>query len=80
MKKSEITVVIDSIEKQQRAIEILNKYKEHIWEEDFAMYFGPGKEQLVFTSGDWYICYDVDLNGEIEITLDQLDELLKKLI
>jgi hypothetical protein len=77
MNKSDITVVIDSKEKQQRAIEILNKYKEHIWEEDFAMNFEPFRKQLVFTSGDWYICFDIDLNDEIEITLDQLDELLK---
>jgi hypothetical protein len=80
MNKSDVRVTIDSVEKQHRAIEILKKYKEHIWEEAWAMDFGPGKTQLVSLGDDWFICYDVDLNDEIEISLDQLDELLRKLM
>ena len=77
LKKSQILVTIDSEEKQKRAIDILSNYKEQIWKEDFAMDFDSNKNKLVFATEDWFICYNVDLSDEIEISLDQLEELLK---
>jgi hypothetical protein len=79
MKREDIRVTIDSPEKQQKAIEILNKYKQPIWDRSVAMDFSPQMTQLVFSAGDWFICYDVDINDEIEITLEQLEEILKQL-
>jgi len=78
MNKTEIRVTIDSKEKQQRAIEILNNHGEKIWEDNTAMYFDEifyflvcDKEKI-----DWFI-RSLD-DSRTEITLDQLDELLTK--
>ena len=74
MKKTEIRVTIDSVEKQQRAIEILERYGEPIW--------GSGIElekkynSLMFSGwGEWYT--NKPFLDRTEITLDELEELLK---
>jgi len=64
MKKEEIYVIIDSEEKKNRAVEILENAGEKIWD---------SADALRFDDNDWFITHRVE--GE-EITLDQLEELL----
>lgn len=51
MNKTEIRVAIDSKEKQKRAIEILNKHGEKIWDEKAIIYFGKDSS-LIFNIYD----------------------------
>jgi hypothetical protein len=84
MKKHEIRVTIDSVEKQQKAIEILNKYDEPIWDWVGAMKFNKEQKHLCLdTQGQpqvWWI-QDEGCNygwvNRIEITLDELETILK---
>jgi hypothetical protein len=78
MKKEEIRVTIDSTPKQQKAIEILNRYNEPIWHETIAMDFDEYNNSLKFENkkghNDWFVGFhDVNLT---EITLDELEALL----
>lgn len=73
MNKSDICVTIDSKEKQQRAIEILNKHGESFGKFTNAMDFTKTCNSLFFGSLFWYVGYNTHLT---KITLDQLDELL----
>jgi hypothetical protein len=78
MNKSNIRVTIDSTPKQQKAIQILNKHGETISNEKSSFSFDEFYNQLVFSSdGTWSIF--VGFIWQTEITLDQLDELLKNL-
>lgn len=78
MKKTEIRVTIDSVEKQQRAIEILERYGEKIWDESFAMEFETPRTSLICCSdGDWFIQFNFSVRTFTEITLDELEKLLK---
>lgn len=81
--RENIRVTIDNEEKQQRAIEILEKHGEKIWEEPYAMKFDKEDKYLTCDrfEGDWFVRH-ISQNALIqytEITLDQLDELLTKL-
>lgn len=80
MKKTEIRVTIDSVEKQQRAIEILKKYKQKIFNSKLAMIFDNQRNLLKcdydINGGDWFITSNL-YNSETEITLDELEEMLK---
>lgn len=74
--KTDIFVTINSEDKQKRAIEILEKHGEKIWDAFCALRFDETCKYLVFDTddSDWYIgCSILNLT---EITLDQLDELL----
>lgn len=74
--KSDIFVTIDSEEKKQRAIEILEKHGEKIWEHRIAMVFDDFRKSLIFDRNDgWFVFNN---SSKIEITLDQLDDLLTK--
>jgi hypothetical protein len=74
MEKREIHVVIDSTEKQQQAIEILQRHGEIIHEKEIAMRFDKRYKYLVFCSGSWYVAsYPF---GATEISIKELDELL----
>ena len=83
MKKTEIRVTIDSVEKQQRAIEILERYGEPIWEDLTAMDFDIDKTNLTCDTqdgfNDWWIQEDFcsGYRDKTEITLDELEKLLK---
>lgn len=83
MKKTEIRVTIDSVEKQQRAIEILGRYGEEIWDAEWAMKFDIDKTNLTCDTqddfNDWWIQEDFCSGyiGKTEITLDELEEMLK---
>jgi hypothetical protein len=77
--KTEIRVTIDSVEKQQKAIEILNRYSESIWDVKIAMDFDEDNNSLKFDNeedaNNWFVGdYDVNLT---EITLEQLETILK---
>jgi hypothetical protein len=77
MEKREIHVVIDSTEKQQKAIEILQLHGEIIHEKGIAMEFCETYKYLVFCLGGWFVSsYPF---GETEISLSELDELLTNL-
>ena len=80
MNKTNIRVTIDSDEKYKRAIEILEKHGEIIWDFENAMIFDRFFKHLIFDDNEdvgWYI--NTSLNPtETEITIDQLDELLTK--
>ena len=76
MKKTEIRVTIDSLEKQQKAIEILNRYNQDVlvWSD----ILDPGFEGIIgFSdfSGVWCEFYTIE--GGKEITLDELETILK---
>lgn len=77
MNKTEIRVTIDSVEKQQRAIEILERYKQPILDKNRDMYFNHEFKNLYFNLivNAWFI----GMRGEWlnEITLDKLEEMLK---
>jgi hypothetical protein len=79
MKKHEIRVTIDSKEKQQKAIQILNRYNETIFDNPFAMWFNDEENSLKCdfesSGGDWFVSFPCD--GETEITLDELEIILK---
>ena len=79
MKREDVRVTINSPEKQQKAIEMLNRYNQPIWDYKYSTDFMEYKTQLVFSGGTWFICYDVDVDDEIEITLEQLEEILNQL-
>lgn len=83
MKKTEIRVTIDSVEKQQKAIEILERYGELIWGDECSMNFNLEQRHLCLDlegrKHDWWI-QDVDCiqwRNRTKITLDQLEEILK---
>lgn len=78
MNKTEIRVTIENEENKQRAIEILKKHGEQIWDFENAMNFDRFFKHLIFDDDEyigWYI--NTSLNPtETEITIEQLDELL----
>ncbi len=78
MNKTEIRVTIDSIEKQQKAIEILERNGQKIWKDKTAMLFNEDEQSLIFfkLDGDWLIVNNYEEKNKTEITLQQLDELL----
>ena len=78
MNKTEIRVTIDSIEKQQKAIEILERNGQNIWKDKTAMLFNEDEQSLIFfkLDGDWLIVNNYEEKNKTEITLQQLDELL----
>jgi hypothetical protein len=84
MKKEEIRVTIDSLEKQQKAIEILNRYNEPIWGYSSAMDFDEEQKHLCVDTqsenNEWWI-QEEDCNdgwkNRTEITLDELETILK---
>lgn len=69
MNKTEIRVTIDSVEKQQRAIEILEKYSQPFIIEINSLH-------TLHFNGRWWVLDGCGYSHKIEITLDQLDELL----
>lgn len=75
MNKTEIRVTIDSVEKQQKAIEILGRYGEPIWEDKYSMNFLAVFDSLRMLHDEWYISRPLEY--QTEITLDQLEEILK---
>jgi len=84
MKKHEIRVTIDSVEKQQKAIEILNRYDEPIWYDIEAMDFDEDKIHLCLDTStnpqDWWIQdtnWNVGWKNRTQITLEQLETILK---
>ena len=84
MKKHEIRVTIDSVENQQKAIGILNRYNEPIWYDKEAMDFDKDKIHLCLdtstTHQDWWIqdsIWNVGWKNRTEITLKELETILK---
>jgi len=73
MKKHEIRVTIDSTEKQQKVIEILNRYNEPICK--YGLDINKMWKTLYYNGYNWSIALIKE--NLTEITLDQLDELLK---
>lgn len=82
MKKEEIYVIIDNDEKRNKAVEILTDAGEAIWDSESAMQYTQGYNYLTFDADDmdWYTVSDdvIEIGGLTEITLDQLEELLRK--
>lgn len=83
MKKTEIRVTIDSLEKQQKAIEILERYGEKIWNpilgKKWAMEFNLSCKNLVISSNkNKWLVSDIRYLNRTEITIDELEKLLKK--
>jgi hypothetical protein len=77
MKKHEMRVTINSTEKQQKAIEILNRYAQNIL--DYSDILDPGFEGIVGFSDRnnvWCEYYTMEGGGK-EITLDKLETILK---
>ena len=79
MKKTEIRVTIDSVEKQQRAIEILERYGERMGKNKNSFEFSKYNNSLIFgfASRYWWIGYNNFHSKRPEITLDELEKLLK---
>lgn len=78
MKKKEIRVTIDSVEKQQKAIEILERYGEEILNDKIAMEFDVFWNTLFLGKKNrWLVCVEETNLNRTEITLDQLEEILK---
>lgn len=75
MKKTEIRVTIDSVEKHQRAIEILERYGERIINAKDSMDFWNGCNDLVCKNSEWFII--TDFYNRNKITLDELEEMFK---
>ena len=73
MKKEEIYVVIDDEQKRQRAIQILTDAKEEVLSGSILTGKFHGKATLGIFSKLWQ---DVNIDSRIEITLDQLEQLL----
>lgn len=80
MKKEEIYVIIDNDEKRDKAIKILTDAGEAIWDSPRAMEYTQGSKYLAIdTAGmDWYTIFSDEIKGLTEISLDQLEELLRK--
>lgn len=78
MNKTEVRVTIDSTEKQQLAIQILEKYGEKIWESEKAMLFDEEWKHLIFSSAKnhWFI--KIAHLGRKEIAFFKLEEILEK--
>jgi hypothetical protein len=74
MKKEEIYVVIDSEEKRLRAIEILTDAKESIYKFSDMLEVYTTPFLLSFYKAEWCIILKID--NEINISLDQLEQLL----
>lgn len=83
-KRSEIYVLIYSKKQQQRAIEILKKYGEKIWENPIAMEFDKNNNRLLIATEDsstgWLIIHNDTpvIPNRTKIRLKQLEEILKK--
>ena len=83
MKKEKIRVTIDSTEKQQKAIEILNRYQQKIWGFFEAMDFKENKKHLCLDMQseiyEWWIQSEIcdGWENRTEITLDELETILK---
>jgi len=76
MKKHEIRVTIDSTEKQQKAIKILNRYNQEILK--WSDILDPGFEGIIgFSDLSDVWCEFYTMEGGKEITLDQLETILK---
>lgn len=80
MKKEEIYVIIDSDEKRDKAIKILTDAGESIWDKANAMKYDTSARYLAIDINEmeWCTVYVNNLVGLTEITLDQLEELLRK--
>ena len=79
MKKHEIRVTIDSTEKQQKAIEILNRYNEELGQNQNSMDFSNFCNSLVFglSYPRWWIGDNQLHLNKKEITLEELETILK---
>jgi hypothetical protein len=76
MKKHEIRVTIDSLEKQKKAIEILNRYGQNIL--DYSDILDPGFEGIIgFSDHNNVWCEFYTIEGGKEITLEELETILK---
>lgn len=76
MSKDQIRVTIDSVEKQRRAIQILDRYCEPIYQDELSMHFTEKKKHLRLGMAlkEWLV---TDSENHTEITLDELEEVLK---
>ena len=74
--KDQIRVTIDSVEKQRRAIQILDRYCEPIYQDELSMHFTEKKKHLRLGMAlkEWLV---TDSENHTEITLDELEEVLK---
>jgi hypothetical protein len=76
MKKHEIRVTIDSLEKQQKAIQILNGYNQKILV--YSDILDLGFEGIIgFSDLSDVWCEYYTMEGGNEITLDELETILK---
>ena len=76
MKKDEIRVTIDSLEKQQKAIQILNGYGQNILA--YSDILDPGFEGIIgFSDRGNVWCQYYTMDGGTEITLHELETILK---
>ena len=76
MKKEEIYVVIDSIKKQKRAVQILTDAGEKFSKECSALEFSEKYKYLrIDDTNKWYI-FSFIWRADTEITLDQLEQFL----
>ena len=76
MKKNEIRVTIDSLEKQQKTINLLYKYDQKILV--YSDILDPGFEGIIgFSDHNNVWCEFYTMEGGKEITLDELETILK---
>ena len=76
MKKHEIRVTIDSLEKQKKAINLLYKYDQNIL--DYSDILLKGSEGIIgFSDFSDVWCEFYTMEGGKEITLDELETILK---
>jgi hypothetical protein len=76
MKKHDIRVTIDSTEKQQKAIQILNRYGQDIL--SYSDILDPGFEGIIgFSDFSDVWCEFYTMEGGKEITLNELETILK---
>ena len=76
MKKHEIRVTIDSVEKQQKAIDILNRYEQKILA--YSDILDPEFEGIIgFSDLSDVWCEYYTMEGGNKITLEELETILK---
>jgi len=76
MKKHEIRVTIDSVEKQQKAIQILNRYSQEVLK--WSDILDPEFEGIIgFSDHNNVWCEFYTMERGKEITLEELETILK---
>jgi hypothetical protein len=77
LKKDKVYVLIDNEKDRDRAIEILTKAGEKMWDDEIAFNFNKDANYLViYPDGEWLIDIDIVIDNRTQVTLDELERIL----